>query len=142
MILNAIGSQHISLNNIIFHASDKGIRGLELEINYSNYLKNIFEILKNNSTFEKMNRKLFGLKPLKLMNTNENPTKASKNLDAFKSQETDLSKIEGGGTYPNVLPDDPTKLDPNDPDVINAGTGEIATDSGDGSGTYVHTSTG
>jgi len=101
----------------------------------------MFENRKNHTTFEKMKRNFFGLKPLNLMNNKETPTTASKNLDAFKSQETDLSKIEGGGTLPTGMQDDPSQLDINDPDVIS-GTGEIATGSGDGSGTYVHTSTG
>jgi len=76
------------------------------------------------------------------MNNKENQTTASKNLDAFKSQEADMSKIEGGGTLPNGLPSDPSQLDPNDPDIIAGAPGEIASGSGDGSGTYVHTSTG
>ncbi len=89
-----------------------------------------------------MIRQLFNLKPLNRMNTNENQTPNAKNLDAFKSQEADLSKIEGGGILPGGLPDDPSQLDPNDPEVINGAPGEIATGNGNGSGTYVHTSTG
>lgn len=76
------------------------------------------------------------------MNKNENKTTASKSLDAFKSQEADLSKIEGGGVLPTGVPNDPSQLDPNDPSLINDTTGDTAAGSGNGSGTYVHTSTG